>query len=316
MGNHAMRIKLSGALAALALLLAAPQAWSAVAAGEVALVTGRGTATNPNGGGIRDLDKGSQVYAGEIISSAVNSYVNIKFSDGSYILLRPNTRFQIEEYELAGATPPPPKPAEPAKDPAKDKAPAKPAAKPAAKAPAKPGKAPATAAKPATPEPAPAPTPAPAPAQAAAPQTPVASAAAADSGQQGSRAFFKLLKGGFRAVSGLIGKADRNEYRVSTPVATIGIRGTDYLLVLCDEKCRTDPVVGDTVPQSSAIEGGLIVGVVTGGVAVLNTEGKEASVAENQYLINLPDGSQVFLPFEPRFLRVDPIPNPTAICPI
>jgi hypothetical protein len=301
MGKHAMRNKLSGALAALALLLAAPQAWSAVAAGEVALVTGRGTATNTGTGNIRNLDKGSEVFAGEIISSAVNSYVNIKFSDGSYILLRPNTRFQIEDYQLAGATPVP-------AEPAKEKTPAKPAAKPEAKAPAKPGKAPATAAKPATPA---AP---PAAAPAAAAQPPVSSAASAD-GQQGSRAFFKLLKGGFRAVSGLIGKADRNEYRVSTPVATIGIRGTDYLLVLCDEKCRTDPVVGDTVPQSSAIDGGLIVGVVTGGVAVLNTEGKEASVAENQYLINLPDGSQIFLPFEPRFLRVDPIPNPVAVCP-
>ncbi|AXQ29784.1 hypothetical protein D0B54_14355 [Solimonas sp. K1W22B-7] len=303
MGNLAMRIKLSGALAALALLLTAPQAWSAVAAaGEVALVTGRGSATNPATGSIRDLDKGTQVFPGEIISSAVNSYVNIKFADGSYILLRPNTRFQIEEFELAGATPPP---AEKPAAPAKPKEPAKPAAKPGAKAPATPGRD--TAAKPA----APAPTPA---APAAAPATPVASAPTAAA--PGSRAFFKLLKGGFRAVSGLIGKVDRNEYRVSTPVATIGIRGTDYLLVLCDEKCRTDPVVGDTVPEGSAVDGGLIVGVVSGGVAVLNNEGKTASLTENQYLINLPDGTQIFLPFEPRFLRVDPIPNPTTVCPI
>ncbi|MDM4769330.1 hypothetical protein [Solimonas sp. SE-A11] len=282
-----MRMKLSGALAALGLLLAVPQAWAAVAAGEVALITGRGTATHPATGGIRDLGKGAQVFPGEIISSAVNSYVNIKFADGSYILLRPNTRFQIEEFELAAATPPPAaeKPAVPAK------APAAPAAKPAT---------PAAAAKPA----------APATASTAAPATQQAAAG------PGSRAFFKLLKGGFRAVSGLIGKVDRNDYRVTTPVATIGIRGTDYLLVLCDEKCSTDPVISDSVPEGARIEGGLVVGVVSGGVAVLNNAGKEASLTENQYLINLPDGTQIMLPFEPRFLRVDPIPNPVAVCPV
>lgn len=308
----AMRINLSGALVALGLLLGAPASWAAaVPAGEVALVTGRGTATNPATGGIRDLDKGNAVFAGEIISSAVNSYINIKFSDGSYILLRPNTRFQIEDYQLASAAPAVEKPA----------AATKPATKPQAKAPAKPKKpakgkgAKDTAA-------APAPEPEPAPAPAAAEPAPAAAAAAAPAATQtaaappGSRAFFKLLKGGFRAVSGLIGKVDRNEYRVSTPVATIGIRGTDYLLILCDEKCRTDPIVGDTVPQSAAIDGGLIVGVVTGGVAVLNNEGKTATLGENQYLINLPDGTQIFLPFEPRFLRVDPIPNPAGVCPL
>ena len=289
MGTYAMRMKLSGALAALGLLLVVPQAWSAVAAGEVALITGRGTATNPATGSIRDLGKGADVFPGEVISSAVNSYVNIKFADGSYILLRPNTRFQIEEFELAAATPPP-APEKPAA------APAKPAAKPATPAAAAPK--PAEPAKPAAP---------------AASTAPAATQAAA---APGSRAFFKLLKGGFRAVSGLIGKVDRNDYRVTTPVATIGIRGTDYLLVLCDEKCATDPVISDTVPEGAKIEGGLVVGVVSGGVAVLNNAGKEASLTENQYMINLPDGTQIMLPFEPRFLRVDPIPNPVAVCPI
>jgi hypothetical protein len=41
-----------------------------------------------------------------------------------------------------------------------------------------------------------------------------------------------LLKGGFRAITGLIGKrANRNAYRVSTSTATIGIRGTDYTAI-------------------------------------------------------------------------------------
>jgi FecR protein len=41
-----------------------------------------------------------------------------------------------------------------------------------------------------------------------------------------------LIKGGFRALTGLIGKrANRNAYRVSTSTATIGIRGTTYSAV-------------------------------------------------------------------------------------
>ena len=42
------------------------------------------------------------------------------------------------------------------------------------------------------------------------------------------RSFFSLLKGGFRAVTGLVGQLNKTNYRIVTPVATIGIRGTDH----------------------------------------------------------------------------------------
>jgi hypothetical protein len=42
------------------------------------------------------------------------------------------------------------------------------------------------------------------------------------------RGIFSLIKGGFRTITGLIGKERREQYRVDTVVATIGIRGTDY----------------------------------------------------------------------------------------
>lgn len=42
------------------------------------------------------------------------------------------------------------------------------------------------------------------------------------------RSFFSLLKGGFRAVTGLVGQLNKTTYRIVTPVATIGIRGTDH----------------------------------------------------------------------------------------
>ena len=45
------------------------------------------------------------------------------------------------------------------------------------------------------------------------------------------RAFFDLFRGGMRTVTGLIGQIPRpQEYRVVTPTATVGIRGTHYRL--------------------------------------------------------------------------------------
>lgn len=43
------------------------------------------------------------------------------------------------------------------------------------------------------------------------------------------KGLFKLIKGGMRAVTGLIGKTNKDAYKVATPTATIGIRGTSYL---------------------------------------------------------------------------------------
>lgn len=37
-----------------------------------------------------------------------------------------------------------------------------------------------------------------------------------------------LIKGGFRTLTGLIGRANRQNYQVRTPNATIGVRGTDH----------------------------------------------------------------------------------------
>lgn len=44
------------------------------------------------------------------------------------------------------------------------------------------------------------------------------------------RGFFSLLRGGLRAITGLIGSRNRDAYKVRTTVATIGIRGTEYTL--------------------------------------------------------------------------------------
>jgi hypothetical protein len=202
-----MRINASALLVlALASALAPSAAWSdAGPAAEVTLLTGRGTAADPSGN-IRALAKGQPVHEGEVISTGANSFLNLRFRDGSYVLIRPTSRFQIEQYRF---------------DP-----PAAPAAgveSPDAKADSA--------------------------GETSAPATTASAPAAAPAG---SRAFFKLLRGGFRAVSGLIGKANSGDYRVATPVATIGIRGTDYETFLCDRVCQADPVIREALGRITA----------------------------------------------------------------
>jgi len=45
------------------------------------------------------------------------------------------------------------------------------------------------------------------------------------------RGFFSLIKGGLRTITGLVGRSNRRNYQVRVPVATIGIRGTEYTLL-------------------------------------------------------------------------------------
>jgi hypothetical protein len=49
---------------------------------------------------------------------------------------------------------------------------------------------------------------------------------------------FSLIKGGLRTITGLVGKrGNRDAYRLNTPTATIGIRGTNYGAVVCEGNC-------------------------------------------------------------------------------
>ncbi len=50
-------------------------------------------------------------------------------------------------------------------------------------------------------------------------------------------AALSLLKGGMRSVTGLIGKSARDKYKVRTPVATMGVRGTHYIIQICSGNC-------------------------------------------------------------------------------
>ncbi len=60
---------------------------------------------------------------------------------------------------------------------------------------------------------------------------------------KGDNAVFRLLRGGFRTVSGLIGKrGNPDAYQLRVNTATIGIRGTDFTTRLCaDQDCEDAP---------------------------------------------------------------------------
>ena len=71
------------------------------------------------------------------------------------------------------------------------------------------------------------------------------------------RAFFSLLKGGLRSITGMIGARRHQDYKVETPVATIGKRGTHYALHLCTAgACVASEGLAD------GLYGGVLEGVV------------------------------------------------------
>ena len=101
----------------------------------------------------RTAEKGMAVEEGDTVITN-DGRVQIRFSDGGYFALQPQSRFRVDEYRYSGGH--------------------------------------------------------------------------ADT----DRVFLSLLQGGLRTISGLIGKRNRPAYRMTTVVATIGIRGTEYVLDL------------------------------------------------------------------------------------
>lgn len=117
-----------------------------------------------------------------------------------------------------------------------------------------------------------------------------------------SQAVLRLVRGGFRTITGLIGKVNRQEYRVHTPVATIGIRGTEYLVVTCDAVCAADSVVQSALPAGETALGGTISAVDQGGVVITSISGRVANLDAAQFLLTTASGAQYSLTALPGFL--------------
>lgn len=158
-------------------------------AGRVSFVTGTVTAKSGDGS-TRQLQKGDIINGGDKISTQAGR-VQIRFTDGGFVSLQPNTVFGVDEYLYTNRKP------------------------------------------------------------------------------EETSLFFSLLQGGMRTLTGAIGKVNKQSYKVRTPVATIGIRGTEYL--------------------ASLTERGLIVSVGSGFVNVANEHGDITGGAGQN--ISVPDGT-------------------------
>ncbi len=147
-----------------ALLFAANglQAHAAAHAAKIVYAFGQVQALGVSGKG-RQVRKGDQIFPGETVAT-VRGRAQIKFTDGGFASLQPNTQYKIDDYNFEGEA----------------------------------------------------------------------------DGKE--RSFLSLIKGSVRLVTGVIGRANRNNFRLKTKVATIGIRGTLGKASHCDSDCGNLPV--------------------------------------------------------------------------
>jgi hypothetical protein len=114
------------------------------------------------------------------------------------------------------------------------------------------------------------------------------------------RSILNLLQGSLRKVSGEIGKWTEDIYQLKTPVASVGVRGTEYALRVyqskgCDGSVDTDE--------------GLYIKVINGLVDVHNKAAKTAVAKNDTLYIPLPDKAPVQKEIKPGVLEpVEPAP--------
>ena len=129
---------------------ALPLVGQAAPVARVDFAVGNVTAVAPTGQ-TRPLTKGMQIEEGETVNTNTGR-AQLRFIDGAYVSLQPESEFRIDQYRYAGR-------------------------------------------------------------------------------EDGSEnAVLSLFKGGLRTITGLIGRTNKRNYQVTTTVATIGIRGTEYTI--------------------------------------------------------------------------------------
>ncbi len=110
-----------------------------------------------------------------------------------------------------------------------------------------------------------------------------------------SQVALNLLRGGLRVLTGLVGKQRRERWTLASPVATVGIRGTGFTVVHCQQDCLEGE--GEAAPDGTY-------GVVFDGrIAVANEGGElELGVDEAFFVGDAKTAPQPLLG-RPRFLR-------------
>ncbi len=107
---------------------------------------------------------------------------------------------------------------------------------------------------------------------------------------------FSLVKGGFRSVTGAIGQANKDKVKIETPVATIGIRGTDHEGRFCAGDCLDLTNIGVSAPPDGLYTATNV------GQTVVGTQ----QFGPGQYGFTTPAKVTVRLPEPPPILVADP----------
>lgn len=118
------------------------------------------------------------------------------------------------------------------------------------------------------------------------------------------KANLSLVKGGVRAVTGSIGRENKDNLQVNAVVATVGIRGTGYNLNYCEGNCLTT--------DNTAVKNGLYAGVFEGQITIKNGAGAE-SLGVDQYAYVADENAQPIRLLQPPNFLPDPLAGQKSI---
>lgn len=118
------------------------------------------------------------------------------------------------------------------------------------------------------------------------------------------KASLSLVKGGVRAVTGVIGRENKDNLKVDAVVATVGIRGTGFNIVYCQGNCSN----ADKTPAKD----GLYAGVFEGKVTVANQVNNGVYGVNEPILVESKTSSIQRLREIPDFLR-DPLAGQVVV---
>jgi len=81
-----------------------------------------------------------------------------------------------------------------------------------------------------------------------------------------------MLKGGLRSVTGMLGRRSQDRFKMNTAAATIGIRGTHFGALLCNNDCANIPTISGHPPanglHTDTAQGTTIISNAAGSVIV------------------------------------------------
>jgi hypothetical protein len=126
-----------------------------------------------------------------------------------------------------------------------------------------------------------------------------------------SSAVFSMFQGGMRFITGLIGKLNHQAFRLSTPNATIGIRGTDFMVAMAGNSMYSQILKGKIAMTNA---GGMKI-VGSGQSVAVSSSRKLASLVAKSAIPAGTFGELLAIPVEPSAIRA-PAPEPVPAAPV